>query len=74
MTYKIDDKIDYFFKGDEDNEPCEDVMVVKALKDLDNEEVFKFKPTTNNKEWDLSEVLMNKLILQMDNAPITIEG
>ena len=28
----------------------------------------------NNKEWELSEVLMNKLILQMDNAPITIEG
>jgi hypothetical protein len=49
MTYKIGDKINYFFKGDEDNEPCEDVMIVKALKDLDNEEVFKLKPTTNNK-------------------------
>ena len=49
MTYKIDDKINYFFKGDEDNEPCHDVMVVKALKDLDNEEVFKLKPTANNK-------------------------
>ncbi len=43
MTYKINDKIDYFFKGDEDNEPCNDVMIVKALKDLDNEEVFKLK-------------------------------
>ena len=49
MTYKINDKINYFFKGDEDNEPCNDVMIVKALKDLDNEEVFKLKPTTNNK-------------------------
>ena len=49
MTYKINDKIDYFFKGDEDNEPCNDVMIVKALKDLDNDEVFKLKPTTNNK-------------------------
>jgi len=49
MTYTIGDKINYFFKGDEDNEPCEDVMIVKALKDLDNEEVFKLKPTTNNK-------------------------
>ena len=48
MTYTIGDKINYFFKGDEDNEPCEDVMIVKALKDLDNEEVFKLKPTTNN--------------------------
>ena len=34
MTYKINDKVNYFFKGDEDNEPCEDVMIVKALKDL----------------------------------------
>jgi hypothetical protein len=49
MNYKINDKINYFFKGDEDNEPCEDVMMVKALKDLDNEEVFKFKPSTTNK-------------------------
>ena len=49
MTYKINDKINYFFKGDEDNEPCNDVMIVKALKDLDNDEVFKLKPTTNNK-------------------------
>ena len=49
MTYKINDKINYFFKGDEDNEPREDVMIVKALKDLDNDEVFKLKPTTNNK-------------------------
>ena len=48
MTYKINDKINYFFKGDEDNEPCEDVMIVKALKDLDNGEVFKLKPTSNN--------------------------
>ena len=49
MNYKIGDKVNYFFKGDEDNEPCEDVMIVKALKDLDNEEVFKLKPTTSNK-------------------------
>jgi len=49
MNYAIGDKINYFFKGDEDNEPCEDVMIVKALKDLDNEEVFKLKPTANNK-------------------------
>jgi hypothetical protein len=49
MTYTIGDKINYFFKGDEYNEPCEDIMIVKALKDLDNEEVFKLKPTTNNK-------------------------
>jgi len=48
MNYAIDDKINYFFKGDEDNEPCEDVMIVKALKDLDNGEVFKLKPTSNN--------------------------
>lgn len=49
MTYKINDKVNYFFKGDEDNEPCEDVMTVKALKDLDSGEVFKLKPTSNNK-------------------------
>ena len=49
MEYTTGDRIEYFFKGDDDNEPCNDVMVVKALKDLDNEEVFKFKPTTNNK-------------------------
>jgi len=49
MEYTIGDRIEYFFKGDEDNEPCHDVMIVKALKDLDNEEVFKLKPTTNNK-------------------------
>ena len=49
MNYTTGDRVEYFFKGDEDNEPCHDVMVVKALKDLDNEEVFKFKPTTNNK-------------------------
>ena len=36
MTYKINDKIDYFFKGDEDNEPCKDVMRVNELKDLNN--------------------------------------
>lgn len=49
MTYTIGDKINYFFKGDEYNEPCEDIMIVKALKDLDNEEVFKLKPTATNK-------------------------
>ena len=49
MEYTIGDRIEYFFKGDEDNEPCHDVMIVKALKDLDNEEVFKFKPSTNNR-------------------------
>ena len=49
MTYKINDKVNYFFKGDEDNEPCEDVMIVKALKDLDSGEVFKLKTTSNNK-------------------------
>tara|TARA_R110001583_G_scaffold169413_1_gene322273 strand:+ start:2791 stop:3063 length:273 start_codon:yes stop_codon:yes gene_type:complete len=49
MDYKTGDRIEYFFKGDEDNEPCHDVMIVKELQDLDNEEVFKLTASSTNK-------------------------
>tara|TARA_R110000772_G_scaffold196562_1_gene307348 strand:- start:2 stop:373 length:372 start_codon:yes stop_codon:yes gene_type:complete len=64
VTLKAGDRIEYNFLGDEDNEPSPDVMTVKALKDLDPEDFFKFKPTTTNKAvWFRSSkfVVSNKI-------------
>ena len=46
---QVGDKIEYFFKGDEYNEPCHDCMTVKLLKDLSEGEFFKTTPADHNK-------------------------
>lgn len=45
----VGEKIEYFFKGDEYNEPCHDCMTVKLLKDLSEGEFFKTTPADHNK-------------------------
>ena len=48
MTYQENDRIDYFFKGDEDNEPCNDVMIAKKLKNVEEGEFIKLRPSNHN--------------------------
>ena len=49
MTYQENDRIEYFFKGDEDNEPCQDVILVKKMRNVAEGEFIKLKPTASNK-------------------------
>ena len=49
MTYQENDRIDYFFKGDEDNEPCQDVMIAKKIRNVAEGEFIKLSPTASNK-------------------------
>jgi len=49
MTYQENDRIEYFFKGDEDNEPCQDVILVKKMRNVAEGEFIKLKATASNK-------------------------
>ena len=49
MTYQENDRIDYFFKGDEDNEQCHDVMFAKMIKNVEQGEFIKLAPSVHNK-------------------------
>ena len=49
MTYQENDRIHYLFKGDEDNEPCNDVMVAKMIKNVEQGEFIKLAPSVHNK-------------------------